>query len=246
MNLFRRILTGATIVTLFVAAANADTINAVCGTAGPGATELGPTGFTTTDGTVGCTGFNTSLGTLTSITLTLSGAVLNQPGYVSAVTVTNSNAFSQSGTDTAVTDFTIDVGGALPGFTLPSNPDLIFGGTDLFEVFASTGAQTIAGGTTQTFNMSGSGNSGGLTNTNMATFGTYESAYNFVFDTKTNLAEGIGGGSDATTQATFVSATAAVTYTYTPDSSTPEPTTMVLFGSGLIGLGLLRKCSRRA
>jgi hypothetical protein len=32
-----------------------------------------------------------------------------------------------------------------------------------------------------------------------------------------------------------------ITYTYSVVSATPEPTTMVLFGSALVGLGLLRK-----
>jgi len=38
---------------------------------------------------------------------------------------------------------------------------------------------------------------------------------------------------------------AEVDYTYTVASSTPEPTTMVLFGSALVGLGLLRKRVRQ-
>jgi hypothetical protein len=35
-----------------------------------------------------------------------------------------------------------------------------------------------------------------------------------------------------------------VNYNYTPVSTTPEPTTMVLFGSALVGFGLLRKRAR--
>jgi len=45
---------------------------------------------------------------------------------------------------------------------------------------------------------------------------------------------------------TTYSAQAEVTYEYTVPSGTPEPGTMVLLGSALVGLGVIRKRSRRA
>jgi hypothetical protein len=49
-----------------------------------------------------------------------------------------------------------------------------------------------------------------------------------------------------TTQATDTTATYSVTYNYSlPDDSTPEPATMLLVGTGLLGLGMLRKRVRR-
>jgi len=42
------------------------------------------------------------------------------------------------------------------------------------------------------------------------------------------------------------SVTASITYTYLPTSSTPEPTTMLLFGSALVGLGCIRKRVRKS
>jgi len=45
---------------------------------------------------------------------------------------------------------------------------------------------------------------------------------------------------------TYYTAEAEVTYEYTVPSGTPEPGTMVLRGSALVGLGVIRKRSRRA
>ena len=51
-----------------------------------------------------------------------------------------------------------------------------------------------------------------------------------------------GGGNITLTQATNATFVATVTYTYTtPNNSTPEPATMALMGSALLGVGFLRK-----
>ena len=61
------------------------------------------------------------------------------------------------------------------------------------------------------------------------------------FTTTTNQSFIGGGGNGQDSQATQAFATIQVLYDYTVPSSTPEPTTMVLFGSALVGLGVLRK-----
>jgi hypothetical protein len=50
-----------------------------------------------------------------------------------------------------------------------------------------------------------------------------------------------GGGNIKLTQSTNAQLIASITYTYNPPSSTPEPATMFLMGSALVGVGLLRK-----
>jgi hypothetical protein len=236
----RRILTAASLFAMACGAASADSIAGTCGTAGPGGTELGPAGTTTTSGAISCTGFNTSLGTLTSITLTLSGAILNQSGDVSTITITNNNVTAQSGKGTTTSDFLLDPSSSLTGFTLPQ----VGANSALFETFATTGTQTVGASSTTVFHVSGSGTTGLLTDSNAATFAHYEGAnFAFVYDTMTSITSTFTGGAVTVGQATFVTGNAAVTYNFTDaiPSSTPEPTTMVLFGSALVGLGLLRK-----
>jgi hypothetical protein len=54
------------------------------------------------------------------------------------------------------------------------------------------------------------------------------------------------GGNFTLSQTTDAVGELSVTYNYTLNPSTPEPTTMVLFGSALIGLGVLRKRVRNS
>jgi hypothetical protein len=69
----------------------------------------------------------------------------------------------------------------------------------------------------------------------------------FYLSTLTTVNTSISGGNVTTTKATSVADAVTVVYDFTTSSSsvTPEPTTMVLFGSALVGLGLLRKRARR-
>ncbi len=61
--------------------------------------------------------------------------------------------------------------------------------------------------------------------------------------TKAQLGLSGGGGNLIVTQATKARFEVEVDYTYTPTvtSATPEPTTMILFGSALVGLGFMRR-----
>jgi len=72
---------------------------------------------------------------------------------------------------------------------------------------------------------------------------TYELAIAAGYHVPGTTPAGLALNSDAT----LTSGTATIVYTYTYDdtvTTTPEPTTMVLFGSALLGIGLLRKRSR--
>ncbi|MEP6714133.1 MAG: choice-of-anchor E domain-containing protein [Terriglobia bacterium] len=78
-------------------------------------------------------------------------------------------------------------------------------------------------------------------------FGGYTGAGNFSVtgETSTFTTFSGGGGNILLNQTTAATETVTVTYSYLPTSGTPEPTTMLLFGSGLLGLGLIRKRVRR-
>jgi hypothetical protein len=231
-----RISTGVVFVALTCGVAGATTINGTCSTAGPGGTELGP-GTTTTNGTVTCTGFSGPMGAvLQSVTLTLEGAVVAP----STITITNNNSTAETGDAFGTVNYTLDNPAALPGFTFPLNGPP--SSHNIFQAFGDTGTQTVPGNTALTFNVSGTGSVGPQTDSNAATFGTYEAAnFSFVFDTATTITSTFGGGNNSVSQSTTVDGTALVSYNYIIPSGTPEPATMVLFGSALVGLGLIRK-----
>jgi hypothetical protein len=70
---------------------------------------------------------------------------------------------------------------------------------------------------------------------------------NFYVSTATESVLILSGGNNSATYNTSITEQVAVTYDYTTfnTNGTPEPTTLVLFGSALVGLGLLRKRVRR-
>jgi hypothetical protein len=75
------------------------------------------------------------------------------------------------------------------------------------------------------------------------------SPLDFYVSSLTNVTTSLTGASDTTAKSTSVSESVTVFYdftTTTTSSATPEPTTMVLFGSALVGLGLLRKRARQS
>jgi hypothetical protein len=232
MKTNRRILLASAFLAMTCTLASASQINGTCSTAGPGPTELG----VATSGLVTCTQFNLNPAWLTSIVITLQGNVVNN----SSITLTNTNA--DSATATASTDVAFNLSAALAGFTFVTD-----GQGNLFDVFASTGAQTIPGlGTVGPILVTGSG-SNASTDTTAGTFGAYEGAGTFSINdrTTTNLVSNFNGGNGTVSQVTKATGTATVVYNYTVPSATPEPTTMVLFGSALVGLGFIRKRVRQ-
>lgn len=164
--------------------------------------------------------FNPSLGTLTSVSLSLTGSIST------TLTVNNTSLSASSGT--AKTEVQFSVGQAL-GLTDP-----------VIDLFSPTYAYTLAPG--------GSSSSGLLTKTGSSsdtyTLGSILAAFTGVGNivlpastfTQTLLAN--TGGNTASSQVTDASLTGTVVYNYT---AVPEPTSLAIAGLAAAALALRKR-----
>jgi PEP-CTERM motif len=250
MKTFRRFLTVGSLAVVACAVSSAASITVNC-TLASGNTEFGNGTLGTTNSTITCGDFNTALGTLASIQLTLDGAVVS----TSTMTLTNNDSAAHTGNATTVSSFSLDPATTLSGFSFATiaGPDNVTGATNyLFDVNGPTGTQSLGGNPnspavcggnvlcSKTVGVSGSSNESATDTTN---FVPYEGLGNFAItaDTRTAFSCNILGGNAGCQQSTNDSFTAQVVYTYNPPSTTPEPATMFLMGSALVGVGVLRK-----
>lgn len=199
----------------------------LCGSVS-GATELGSViapPFSTL-GNFNCSKFNTGLGSLVSISLTITGGINGS--------ITLQNTGSAANNFRGTTSSTFDVA-PLAGFAFTS---------PMFTTSYTTGIQSIAAGTSTAFGPFSNSGSQGMLNT--TSFGAYQTAGigNFLIQvsTDTSLTCQTFGGNGGCSQTTNANATAAVIYNYDDGTvTTPEPASMALLGAGMLALGFARR-----
>lgn len=169
--------------------------------------------------------FNSNLGTLNSVTLTLNGF------DTTTITLTNNAANSQTVRATGTVDLFFS--SSLAGLDL-SAVDLALSG--------STGLVSLATGASQSF--------GPLTDSDsivlLPTASLFSVAGGGTFSISCESLSGLtlqgGGGNVASTQTTTAGCGASIVYDYTPTTTTvPEPASMALVGLGMMGLAALRR-----
>ena len=180
--------------------------------------------------------FNPSWGTLTGVEIDLTSTA------VTSLTITNADPTSNSSgsVQTKIQIFVQDTGNDLAGGVFSTGSGVLafcdpnscgFGG-QAFSLPASS--STTYSGLTNSANTSNNYSLPAIL-TEFTGLGTYTLHTNTLTGTIITTA----GGNTNATQATSANITGDVIYTYT--SGAPEPATLFLMGSALVGVGILRK-----
>ncbi len=226
MNTFLKFAAVALVGTVAMAApSSATTINGTCGF-DSGTTERGSE-LTSTPASFTCTQFDSNLGPLTSMTLTITGQITGP--------LVLTNVASQAQTFEFDVTFRHRVG-ALPGFSFTPAP-----GNTFLSSFSTGSINLAASGGSIGYNLLLNGTTGPMVNN--SNFAPYQApgGGNFAIDFYTNTLTSFsgGGGNINVDQTTNAFTTATVSYTY--GVTTPEPASMALLGAGMLALGFARR-----
>jgi hypothetical protein len=289
MNLFRRILTGATLLAAFVPLSQASTIISygydshtgdytVTQTETLGATTLNistPTSLFAfgSFASLGIAGATYAAGnstfdyeftnTVTTFQFTnndtntdmVSASVQSLVNVDSATTMPNSPCSVRSPSDEAYANIGLNLGACTPAqatLTAVSTPGYVTvapGATYTYPTLPTSitvgiGYSTVGCGHSFGDTSTTDGCNDLLSDPSYATTG-----FSYGLTDNQQFADSLSGPGNLNltiVATTNYSAEAEVTYEYTVPSGTPEPGTMVLLGSALVGLGVIRKRSRRA
>jgi len=190
-------------------------------------------------GLLNATQFNPSIGILQSVEIDINSAMSTDLQIVNGDT-----SISKGSAHTQLQIFVQDPGNNLNGGVFSTGA-----GTLAYCAGAGGGSPSCIGGFGYTLGAGQSQDSGAITSASSQDY-TYTLAailseftgtgsFNLHTNTLTGTTITNTGGNTTATQSTFANITGQVIYTY--NSSAPEPATLFLMGSALVGVGVLRK-----
>lgn len=205
---------------------------------GPTNSTLAATDWINGTQTITVPTFDTSLGTLESVTVTLLGDV-NSTGNLANTSPSSDATIFQYHATTDIRLLPVGYAGAYTNLAT---------GTAALTTAAPTlinvSPQTLSTGTNIAFSVTNSQ----ATNTySPGSFSTYETAgagsVIFPIYTTTDTSENVSGGNLLLTQNTNAYAEVTIQYNYSASTpvNAPEPTSLALLGAGLAGVGVIRR-----
>jgi hypothetical protein len=222
----RRLLTAFAALSLMCGIANANTLEETFTGSATTSTQTDFTGLLT------ATQWNPAWGTLTSVEIDLTSDLST------VLTLTNTSTSGTNGkVETTMQIYVQDSGNDLQGGVYSTGAGALNYSSPLFNYSLAAGASTSSG----TLTMSATQD---YVYTLAAVLAEYTGTGTFSLTDKTLVGTFLNntGGNTTAAQSTTEFTTGDVIYTYTPPpSGAPEPATLFLMGSALVGVGVLRK-----